>query len=130
MTDIWSERAEAYRTSAIHASGEDLDLVVEWCAPGRGVTVLDVATGGGHVARRLREAGLQVVTLDPSPGMRADVLSAAEELPFADASFDVVVSFETLEHTGEHEAFLGEILDPRDHRVQLNSDHNKLLYST
>ena len=33
MTDVWSQRADAYRTSSIHAAGEDLDLVVEWCAP-------------------------------------------------------------------------------------------------
>ena len=53
--DVWSDRAELYRQSAIHATGHDLDLVVEWCEPGEGVTVLDVATGGGHVARRLRD---------------------------------------------------------------------------
>ena len=57
MTDVWSERAEAYRESQTHASGDDLDLVVTWCEPAPGVNVLDVATGGGHVARRLREAG-------------------------------------------------------------------------
>ena len=90
MSDVWSERAEAYRTSAIHASGDDLDLVVEWCEPGPGVTVLDVATGGGHVARRLREAGATVVTVDPAPGMGADTTATAENLPFADASFDAV----------------------------------------
>lgn len=90
MTDMWSERAEAYRTSAVHAAGDDLDLVVEWCEPGEGVTVLDVATGGGHVARRLREAGATVVTVDPAPGMGADTTAAAEDLPFADASFDAV----------------------------------------
>jgi len=90
VTDLWSERAEAYRDSAIHASGDDLDLVVEWCAPGEGVTALDVATGGGHVARRLREAGATVVTVDPAPGMRADTTAPAEDLPFADGSFDVV----------------------------------------
>jgi SAM-dependent methyltransferase len=90
MSDVWSERAEAYRTSTIHASGEDLDLVVEWCEPGPGVTVLDVATGGGHVARRLREAGATVVTSDPAPGMGADTTAPAEHLPFADASFDAV----------------------------------------
>jgi SAM-dependent methyltransferase len=90
VTDIWSERAEAYRTSAVHASGEDLDLVVEWCEPRPGVTVLDVATGGGHVARRLREAGAAVVTTDPAPGMGADTTAPAESLPFADGSFDAV----------------------------------------
>lgn len=92
MSDVWSDRAELYRQSAIHSAGDDLDLVVEWCEPGEGVTVLDVATGGGHVARRLREAGCSVVTVDPAPGMQADVLSPAEHLPFADDSFDAVAS--------------------------------------
>ena len=53
----WSERAEAYRESPGHREGADLDLVVEWCEPAEGVKALDVATGGGHVARRLRELG-------------------------------------------------------------------------
>jgi len=88
--DVWSDRADLYRRSAVHAAGEDLDLVVEWCEPGEGVTVLDVATGGGHVARRLRDAGCSVVTVDPAPGMQADVLAPAEDLPFADDSFDAV----------------------------------------
>jgi SAM-dependent methyltransferase len=88
----WSDRAQAYRDSPTHREGPDLDLLIEWCEPEEGVKALDVATGGGHVARRLREAGAQVVTLDPSPGMQADVLAGAEDLPFADGSFDVVVS--------------------------------------
>ena len=88
MTDLWSERADAYRASEAHREGPDLDLVVEWAAGGR--TALDVGTGGGHVGRRLREAGLNVVTCDPAPGMQADVVCAAESLPFADGSFDVV----------------------------------------
>jgi SAM-dependent methyltransferase len=90
MTDVWSQRADAFRESATHREGPDLDRVVEWCEPGDGVTALDVATGGGHVARRLREEGCTVVTVDPAPGMRPDVISRAEELPFADGSFDVV----------------------------------------
>ena len=90
MTDVWSERAQAFRESPTHREGDDLDLLVEWCEPGLGVTALDVATGGGHVARRLREAGCDVVTVDPAPGMRADVVARAEDLPFADDSFDVV----------------------------------------
>jgi ubiquinone/menaquinone biosynthesis C-methylase UbiE len=88
MTDIWSERAQLYRESEAHREGEDLDLVVEWAEGAE--TALDVATGGGHVARRLRKAGINVVTVDPAPGMQPDVVSRGEDLPFADGSFDVV----------------------------------------
>lgn len=87
MTDVWSERAEAYRESDAHRQGRDLELFAEWA---EGKTALDVATGGGHTARVLREAGLEVVTIDSAPGMRPTVVSRAEEIPFADASFDLV----------------------------------------
>jgi SAM-dependent methyltransferase len=90
VTDVWSQRAEAFRESPTHREGPDLDLLVEWCEPGADVKVLDVATGGGHVARRLREGGCTVVTVDPAPGMKADVLAPADHLPFEDGSFDVV----------------------------------------
>ncbi len=90
MTDVWSERAERYRTSPTHAAGADLDLLISWAEPGPDVRALDVATGGGHVARRLREAGSDVVTTDRAPGMQPDVVCPAEDLPFAEGSFDVV----------------------------------------
>ena len=85
----WSERAQLYRDSAAHREGEDLDLIVEWSEGAE--TALDVATGGGHVARRLGEAGVSVVTVDPAPGMVPDVVASAEALPFDAGSFDVVV---------------------------------------
>jgi SAM-dependent methyltransferase len=106
VTDRWSTHAQAYRESEAHRSGADLDLLVEW-AEGR--TALDVATGGGHVARRLREAGFDVVTVDPSPGMQADVLSTAEHLPFADGSFDVVVSRIAPHHFADIGEAIGEM---------------------
>jgi SAM-dependent methyltransferase len=109
MTDLWDQRAEAYRQSKTHAQGEDLDLVVEWCAPGPGRKVLDVATGGGHVARQLREQGAEVVTTDSSPGMRPDVISRAEDLPFADGSFDCVVSRIAPHHFGDIAKAVGEM---------------------
>ena len=89
MSD-WSTRAEAYRNAPEQRAGEDLDLIVSWAEGSQ--TALDVATGGGHVARRLREAGLQVVSADPAPGMQPDVICRAEHLPFADGAFDLVVS--------------------------------------
>jgi SAM-dependent methyltransferase len=86
----WSSRAEAYRNAPEQREGEDLDLIVSWAEGSQ--TALDVATGGGHVARRLRDAGLQVVSADPAPGMQPDVICRAEHLPFADGAFDFVVS--------------------------------------
>ncbi|MDX6424953.1 MAG: hypothetical protein QOD52_358 [Gaiellaceae bacterium] len=109
MTNPWDERAELYRTSVSHSTGDDLDAVVELCNAHAGVKALDVATGGGHVARRLREEGAEVVTLDPSPGMRADVVAPAEDIPFADGSFDVVVSRIAAHHFDDLGKAIGEM---------------------
>jgi SAM-dependent methyltransferase len=109
MSDVWSTRAEAFRASEPHREGADLDLVVEWCEPAEGVKALDVATGGGHVARRLREAGCDVVTVDPAPGMKPDVVGRAEHLPFADGSFDVVVCRIAAHHFPDVEAAVAEM---------------------
>ena len=107
--NVWDERAQAYRDSATHREGPDLDLLVEWCEPGEGVKVLDVATGGGHVARRLRAEGCTVITVDPAPGMRADVVARAEDLPFADGSFDVVTCRIAAHHFEDIRAAVAEM---------------------
>ncbi len=117
MTDLWSDRAQAYRESATHAAGDDLDLVVAWCEPSPDVTVLDVATGGGHVARRLREAGASVVTVDAAPGMEPDVIAPADHLPFADASFDAVACRIAAHHFPDVLAALREMARVARHRV-------------
>jgi SAM-dependent methyltransferase len=115
MTDAWSERAELYRTSKAHSEGADLELVVEWAAGAR--TALDVATGGGHVGRRLREAGIDVVTCDPSPGMAPDVICFAEDLPFADASFDLAVTRVAAHHFADVEQAVRELARVSSDRV-------------
>ena len=88
MSNPWNERAALYVESDAHREGEDLEALVGWAQGAR--TALDVATGGGHVARRLREVGLEVITCDSAPGMHPDVVCGAESLPFADLSFDLV----------------------------------------
>jgi SAM-dependent methyltransferase len=105
----WEGRRSAYEQGATHRSGADLDLLVEWCEPDDGVRALDVATGGGHVARRLREAGCEVVTVDATPGMQPDVIASAEHLPFADGSFDVVVSRIAPHHFSDIRAAVAEL---------------------
>jgi ubiquinone/menaquinone biosynthesis C-methylase UbiE len=113
----WSERAQLYRQSEAHREGEDLDLVVEWSKGAE--TALDVATGGGHVARRLREAGINVVTVDPAPGMRPDVVSRGEDLPFADETYDLVACRVAAHHFDDVEKALAEMARVSRDRVIL-----------
>jgi SAM-dependent methyltransferase len=109
MSSVWDERADAYRESPGHREGLDLDRLLEGCGACEGKEVLDVATGGGHLARRLREAGARVTTVDASPAMQPDVVSRAEELPFARASFDLVVTRIAPHHFRDVRAAIAEM---------------------
>jgi ubiquinone/menaquinone biosynthesis C-methylase UbiE len=115
MSDVWSERAALYVESDAHREGEDLEQLVAWSIGAR--TALDVATGGGHVARRLREEGIEVVTTDRAPGMKPDVICPAEELPFADASFDVVACRTAAHHFADVPASVAEMARVSSDRV-------------
>lgn len=105
----WDGRADYYRASRSHASGDDLEQVVTWCEPAPGVVALDVATGGGHVARRLRELGCLVTTCDAAAGMEPDVVCPAGDLPFDDGTFDVVACRLAVHHFPDPQKALGEM---------------------
>jgi len=86
-------------------------------APGR--RVLDVACGEGYGSRMLAAAGAESVTgadVDPATvahvaerhGVEA-VVADIRELPFPDDAFDLVISFETIEHVHESERALAEL---------------------
>jgi len=111
----WSGRAQAYVESDAHREGADLELLVEWAAGA--ANALDVATGGGHVGRRLRAAGLEVVTCDPAPGMRADVTCSAESLPFGDDAFEVVACRTAAHHFTDIRAAVAEMARVSSDRV-------------
>ncbi len=88
------------------------DRLVSLSGAGPGDRVLDVGCGTGYFARRIApvvESGGTVVGIDPSPPMldyatsRAPAnctfqTAGAEELPFDDASFDLVVSSLAFHH--------------------------------
>ena len=87
----------------------------------RGRRVLDAACGEGYGSALLAASARDVVGVDVDaasiahararyaalPNLRYECADATS-LPFADAAFDLVVSFETLEHLAEQEALLAE----------------------
>jgi SAM-dependent methyltransferase len=84
-----------------------------------GKRILDIACGEGYGAAGLMRAGAaSVVGVDVNPDVVAHAcakygidarLGTAEQIPAEDESFDVVVSFETLEHLSTPGVFLREI---------------------
>lgn len=60
--------------------------------------VLEVGPGPGLLKVIAREFSVSIVTLDWDHELRPTCVGKAERLPFIENSFDVVVSFQTLEH--------------------------------
>lgn len=105
--------AAAYVTSKVHASGPDLDWLVEAAALTGTERVLDVATGGGHTAFALAPYAAEVVALDLTRPMlevaQKEAIARglpnirylegdAQALPCEDASFDVVTCRQAPHH--------------------------------
>jgi ubiquinone/menaquinone biosynthesis C-methylase UbiE len=105
--------AANYRTSTVHASGEDLTRMVEAARLSGTERVLDAGCGAGHSALAFAPVAGEVVAYDLTPSMLEQVERLAaerninnvvtrqgdvESLPFEDASFDVVVSRYSAHH--------------------------------
>lgn len=117
MTDShFDEIAEAYDESlpahvVEHYLRKRTRFVLEHCPPGR---ALDVGCGTGTLARRLAAAGYETVGVDPSEGMlrvlRATggdveaVHASGTALPFADDSFDLVLTVAVMHHIADADA--------------------------
>ena len=86
-----------------------------------GLDVLDVASGEGYGAAQIAQVARRVTGVDyaqaavdgasasfPRDNLRF-MQGDARSLPLGDASFDIAVSFETIEHFDHQEKFLAEI---------------------
>jgi SAM-dependent methyltransferase len=121
-SDPWETHAGWWQdgfTDGADAEYEEqiLPLAEEHLAGAR--RVLDVGTGEGQLARRAVGLGAQAWGIDPTPSQVAVARqrgggpvyarSGAEQLPFADGSFDAVVTCLVFEHLLDPEPPLREV---------------------
>ena len=128
--DQFGATAEYYVASTSHAAGDDLPRMLHLAAPVSTDRLLDIATGGGNVARVFSPHVAEVVASDLTPRMLAAAAAAfaklglvnvhtaeadAEALPFADASFEIVtcrIAPHHFPHPGRFIAEAARVLAP------------------
>lgn len=106
LSPYWGEHVARYSFALAYVESKD---------------VLDIACGTGYGLAFLKTAARSVTGVDVDPEAAREALSECDtqkvrvllgdgtNLPFTDESFDVVTSFETLEHLHARTAFLSEL---------------------
>jgi len=115
--------ASNYRTSVVHATGEDLRLMVEHTPTTPDALVLDAGCGAGHTAMAFAPHVKQVTAYDFTPSMLDQVAQLAQErdirnvitqvgdvenLPFEDDTFDIIATRYSAHHWLHPETALAE----------------------
>ena len=120
--------ASAYLTSTVHAQGADLtalrDIAANLTGSAKRPVVLDLGCGAGHASFAVAPVAQSVTAFDLAPQMLAVVAGAAQErgleqivtqqgnvasLPFADASFCMVMTRFSAHHWFDVPAALQEV---------------------
>lgn len=115
----WGGVGEAYAASYASLCAGTVDAISAALGAPEGRRLLDVGSGTGDLADRLRCAGWEVIACEPEPTMRAVsarrhpeirvVAGALPELPFTDAAFDAVTANFVLNHVPDPRASAREI---------------------
>lgn len=114
--------ADAYAKSAVHARGEDLELLVRAIEPSDGV-LLDIGTGAGHTLAALASKFRRAIGVDPTPEMlraakgvlrerKAGALLVqgdVEALPFREDSANAITCRVAAHHFQHPDASFSEI---------------------
>lgn len=126
VKDQFGKNASNYVTSPLHAKGKDLEWMKQWVThqfPNK-ETLLDIATGGGHVANAFAPLFNKVTALDLTPEMLGQAenfikgngyknvdftIGDAQDLPFVDQSFDIVTCRVAPHHFPDVTKFVEEV---------------------
>ncbi|USK52385.1 methyltransferase domain-containing protein [Bacillus sp. CMF12] len=137
VQNTFGKNAEKYVTSKIHGDAAELNQLVQTLNPQKDWVVLDIATGGGHVAKSMAPFVSQVFAADLTKEMLANtarhlesfkniwyVLADAEALPFLDKYFDAVTCRIAPHHFPNPEKFIseaGRVLKPGGHFLMIDN---------
>ena len=114
------DREYPTRSNTYGAYNEPTALLADLTTLPRDSRILELGAGGGFLATRLAERGFERLTLSDLTATSLAALRVnaphallvgadAERLPFADATFDVVVSSDVIEHLPDVEAHVAEV---------------------
>lgn len=122
VKNAFAKNSDAYVTSTTHSTGSDLPLLIDWLKPTSNMIALDIATGGGHVAKHLSKHVAEVIASDITKEMLNNTakhlnsyenisykVADAEELPFNDNTFDIVTCRIAAHHFPSSEKFIAEV---------------------
>ncbi len=119
----YSQFAQRYVNSSTHATGTDLEMLLEIAQPNPEWVMLDIATGGGHTALKFAQHVSKVIATDLTPNMlraaQAFIRSRgvqnvhfqvadAENLPFESGYFDLVTCRIAAHHFPDVQRFVLE----------------------
>lgn len=124
--DAWHQQVYESDPEREDALSPWYDLVRKTIGPVAGLQILEMACGRGGFVRELARSGARIAGCDFSfsalrvaksklseSGLKKLggqlVQGEAQRLPFADASFDVVISCETIEHMPDAQSALNEM---------------------
>ena len=127
VREQFSQHADYYAQSIAHAKGDTLNVILDFAEPTGTEQTLDIATGTGFTAFALAPKVSHVVATDLTAEMVSKAselaaeqsidniafsVAAAESLPFADTSLDLVTCRLAPHHFQDVPKFLSEV-----HRV-------------
>ncbi|MGX4669169.1 class I SAM-dependent methyltransferase [Cerasibacillus sp. JNUCC 74] len=118
----FAKNKQAYISSSTHRKKSDLKLIEAWLQPTTTMRLLNIATGGGHVAKHLSSSVAKVYATDLTKEMLENtkkhlqsfknfeyLIADAEQLPFLDHSFELITCRIAAHHFPHPELFIPHV---------------------